>query len=492
MIPALAVLLALAAEPPVPQAAPTPTPPPEAAPPVAGVEPPTPAEALRYPLGQLAVPDFLAPGDPFTLTDLRYSLDAPDSETTHAFAARVRYKNWGYLGAEATGDRRGLSLLTHRLALSAFDERGSWDLAGAFRARRFLFAAGASWRGEGDRSWALEPSLSFLITSDVEVEAWTVADTRRPGERLVTELGGDVSWQRGRQLVVFAEIVRNYELLPTGVQDRRDENRRDTGLLLAVAQLGPAELTGRVSLEDVSGRFPRRNTDGSVRARVALGRRLLLEAGGRGLFDNGAGELLREYRGALTWFGRRLTLPRAGRSAERAVALVRSARRLGEYELSAFDTAALREQRQRLALSPRREALREEIAAVYRAEVEERPLPLLGIAYRGRSDDRTGEDLQAARVFVGVPWPPALPWRAQESSVPFLELGYEHEWRTTADSSRPVQRSGTDLLSLTVALNREMDLVVSWSHARPTALDIVRGLTKHERFAVSYVYARDR
>ncbi len=174
------------------------------------------------------------------------------------------------------------------------------------------------------------------------------------------------------------------------------------------------------------------------------------------------------------------------------MALARSATRLGEYELYAFDPDALREQRQRLALSPQREALREEMAAVYRAEVEERPLPLLGVAYRERSDTLSGEDVRAARVFVGVPWPPALPWRAQESSVPFLELAYEHEWHTTAGGSSLVERSGTDLVSLTVALNREMDLVVSFRHAQPTALDIIRGLTKHERFAVSYVYARGR
>jgi hypothetical protein len=447
----------------------------------------TPPEALTYPLGRLAVPDFLSAGDPFTLTDLRYGLDAPDSVTTHAFAARVRYKNWGYFGAESKGDRRGLSLVTHRLALSAFDERGNWDLAGAFRARRFVLSTGARWRGAGDHSWLLEPSLSVRITSDVEVEAWTVADTMRPGERLVTEMGGDISWQHGSSLAALAELVRNYERITTG-----DENRRDTGTLFAVAQLGPAELTSRVSLEDVSGRFPRRNTDASLVARVPLGLRLLLEGAGHGRYDNGAGELFREYRGALTWFGRRLTLPRAGRGAERAVALARSATRLGEYELNAFDADALREQRQRLALSPRRAALRAEMAAVYRAEVEERQLPLLGVAYRDRSDTLSGGSVRAARVFVGVPWPPALPWRARESSVPFLELAYEHEWHTTAAGSSTVQRSGADLVSLTVALNREMDLVVSWSHAQPTALDIIRGLTKHERFTVSYVYARGR
>jgi hypothetical protein len=515
MIPALAVLLLLAAA-QVPSAAATPALPPDATPPAsstpptastpssapepelpgpaptAGAEPATAAEALRYPLGQLAVPDFVAPGDPFTLTDLRYGLDSQDSATTHDFAARVRYRNWGYFGAEARGERRGLSLMTHRLALSAADEKGRWDLAGAFRTARLLFAANAGWRGSGDHSWVLEPSLSFRVTSDFELEAWTVADTQRPGDRLVTELGGDVSWQYDSRLAAFAEFVRNYELIAVGVEGRRDENRRDTGLLVAVAQLGPAELTSQVSLEDVSGRFPRRNTDASLLARVALGPRLLLEGNGRDRFDNGAGELVREWGGALTWFGRRVTLPRAGRSAERAVALARSATRLGEYELFAFDPEALREQRQRLALSPQREELREQMTELYRAEVEERQLPLLGVGYRDSFDTLSAEKVRAARVFVGMPWPPALPWRAGERSVRFLELAYEHQWHTTAGASSTPQHSGSDLVTLTAALNRELDFVVGWSHAAPTALDIIHGVTEHEGFTASFVYARGR
>jgi hypothetical protein len=55
-----------------------------------------------------------------------------------------------------------------------------------------------------------------------------------------------------------------------------------------------------------------------------------------------------------------------------------------------------------------------------------------------------------------------------------------------------VQRSRAHLLSLTVALNREMDLVVGWSHSQPTALDIIRGIWEHERFTASFVYARGR
>ncbi len=511
MIATLAVLLLLAPAPAPPEAPPpesaTPVTPPESAVPATPPEstapestppqtPPVPPmstapEDLRYPLGRLAVPDFAAAGDPFTLTDLQYSLDSQDSQTTHSFAARVLFKNWGYLGAETSGERRGLTLTTHRFALSAFDEQGRWDLAGAFRTSHLIVGGNAT-RAAGGGSWRLEPSLSFRLGTSLELEAWALADTQRPGHRLVTQMGGDVSWLHGSRLGAFAEVTRSYALLPVGVAGRPDENRQDSGRLVTVAQLGLAEITGQFALEDVTGRFPRRNTDGALAARVPLFGRLLLEGSGHGRFDNGAGELAHDYAGALTWYGRQITLPRAGKTAERALLLARDAARRGEYELPAFDQDALREQRLRLALSPQRDALREQMAAVYRAEVEERPLPLLGVSYLDHADELTGETVKTGRVFLGVPWPLALPWRAGEGAVRFLELAYEHEWHTTAPSSSTVQNSGADRVSLTVALNRELDLVVSYRHAQPTALDIIRSVFEHQQFTASVVYARGR
>lgn len=346
-----------------------------------------------------------------------------------------------------------------------------------------MISADARYRGPDDRSWALEPSLSFRLTPDVELEGWAVADTSRPGGRLITNFGGDAFWQHGARLAAFAELVRTYGLIETG-----DENRTDTGTVHAVGQLGPAEITGQLSLADVSGRFPRRETEGSLQARVPLRPRLLVEGTAHDRFDNGSGELFHEYRSALTWFGRRVTLPRAGLAAQHAVALARQATRAGEYERSAFDEDALRLQRERLSLSPERESFRREMTEVYRAQVEERTLPLLGVEFRDTSDQLTGEEVQAARVFAGIPWPPALPWRARESSVPFLLLDYEHEWHTTATE----YHSGADALSLTISLNREMDLVVRWRRAQGTALDIIRGIGERRRFEVSYVYARGR
>ena len=72
--------------------------------------------------------------------------------------------------------------------------------------------------------------------------------------------------------------------------------------------------------------------------------------------------------------------------------------------------------------------------------------------------------------------------------MPFLRLDLERKWETTAVEFDAV----TSRLSLSVALNREMDLVVRWSDAQPSALEVIRGLGKRRTFELSYVYALGR
>ena len=398
-----------------------------------------------------------------------------DGDAVHAFAARVRYRSLGYLGVEFDGDRQGVSLQTHRLALAASTENGSWTLGAEWRGSRFVVSADARSRADGG-GWALGPTVHFRLTPDLELYAWATGDTEKPEGRLLTAAGTGAFLQRGSWLEAQAEYSRSYEVTGAG-----SENRVDTGRLRLLAQVGRAEVGAEASLEDTQGRFPRREGDVGGRLRLPLASRLLLEGGARGRFDDEAGTLRHEYGGALTWFGRRFTLPRAGDVARRSVELARRATERGEYELRAFDDDALRAQRERLSLSPHAAELRGDMEAVYRAEVEERSVPLLGAEVLYRDDSLTGESALAARVLVGVPWPPAWPWRGSEASVPFLRLDLEHERTTTATSFR----STTDRASLTVSLNREMDLVVRPSPgAEPTALDVVRGIGVVRTFAV--------
>lgn len=436
-----------------------------------------------YPLGPRPVPDFLAPGDPFTLSDLRYSM-VDSGRTEHAFAARVRYKDFGYLGAEFQGDRQGVSLMTHRLSAEVSTENGNWTIGAGFRTRRFVFSADALYSGEpGSRRWQLGPTMRFRLTPDLELYGFASADTSRPEDRFLTQLGGGAVWQRGAWLEAGAEYARAYE-----VTDAGSENRVDSGRLYAIAQLGRAEILADGRLVDTQGRFPRTDGDTTAHLRMPVTARLLLEGHASGRFENRAGSLGHELGGRLTWLGRRYTLPRAGLVGQGALALAQRATEAGEYELRRFEEDELRAQRERLSLSPHAVEFREDMEAVYRAETLERLVPLLGVELRERRDVFNGERDLAARALVGVPWPLAWPWHASEASVPFLRFEVERERATTATSLE----SNIDRAWLTLSLDREMDLVVGYVRAEPKALEVIRGIGLRKTFAVSLVYARGR
>ncbi len=436
-------------------------------------------EGPDYPLGPGHVPDFNAPGDPFTLSDLSFHLQ--DTFTTsQSFAARVRYEDFGYLGASFDGERRGLRLMTHRLELSAFSDNGSWDLTADLRARRLVLSSVARSLG-GPGGVLLEQALAFRITPDLELSGWVVGDTSRPDKRFLREAAAVLFWQSGARVEASGQYVRSFESTAAG------ENRVRSGLITLVAQLGPAELTGSGSLRDTQGRFPRREGEAAGQLRVSLAPRLLLEAGARGLFEAGVGTRLHEYRGALSWLARRYRLPRAGERGRRAVELARRATEAGEYELRVFDDDAIRAQRERLSLSPQRERLRSDMEALYRAQVDERLMPLVGASLAQRENALSAERALVAGGFVALPWPVSWPWHAQ-GSVPFLRLELEHEWHTSAMSFR----DETSTARLTLALSRELDLLGRFTRREPSALDLIRGVGRRDTFELSCVYARGR
>ncbi|HXY42311.1 MAG TPA: hypothetical protein VEQ10_21725, partial [Vicinamibacteria bacterium] len=442
--------------------------------------PPTGAELPSYPLGPLAVPDFLAPGHPFTLTDLDFHLQ-DTVRTDQAFTARVKFKDLGYLRADFEGETRGLTLTTHRLEVSAFDTNGSWDLTADYRGRRFV-ASGVVRRLGSDSGRLVEGSLDFRLTREVELQTFVVGDSSRPDERFLREAALGVFWQHGSALETGAQFERSYESTLAG------ENRHDLSSGSVIAQLGAAELSGFGSYEDVQGRFPRRLGEASGQARWSVAPKLLLEAQADGNFEAGAGTRSHLYRGALTWFGRRFTLPRAGELARRSLALSREAFRRGEYEFASFDVDGLRAQRERLGLSPQKQALVSDMEAGYRAEVAERPLPLAGVEVRQTDDALADVRGWSVLAFLGMPWPPALPWRASEGSVPFLRLDLMHSQSVSATDFRADENTAR----LTVSLNREMDLLLRFTRTEPSALDIIRGIGERSTFEVSWVYARGR
>jgi hypothetical protein len=441
-----------------------------------GQEPPAPLP--RYPLGPLALPDFLAPGDPLTLMDLRYSAEGDGDDS---LLARARFLDLGYLAFERTGDRNGFGFESHLLSFAVSKQNDDWRLGASLRTRRVILSADGRSR-RGGRDWAFGPTLQVRLTDDVELTGWVEGDSARPTGRSVTELGASALLQRGAWLEAGLRLARQYVVTAAG------ENRVDTGQASLVARLARGELVVLGLLEDVAGRFPRRESEAAFGLRLPLAGRLLLEADASGRFDLEAGALRHEAGGSIEQHGRRVTLPRSGRAAERSLALAREATARGEYELRAFDENGQRAQRERLSLSRHAGELVASMEDVYRAEVEERALPLLGVSGRLRENRFTGERTSLAGALVGVPWPPAWPWSASEDGTPFLRLDLEHAWVTTASHFR----SETDRVSLTVSLSREMDLVLRYVRAEPASLDVIRGIGTRRSLSAEYVYARGR
>ena len=437
-------------------------------------------EALpRYPLGRLALPDFLARGDPLRLSDLRFRSDGGDE---HALLARVRFLDLGYASFELADGGTRLAFDSHRLSLAAEEAGDDWRLGASYRTRRgILFGDARSQRG--GRDWVLGPTLQLKLGDDVSLVGWLEASTARPKGRSLTELGAEALWQRGAWLEAQLRYARSYVVTAAG-----DENRVDVARASLVAQLARAEVSAFGLLEDVAGRFPRTEAEPALGLRLPVFGRLLLEADASGRFDTEAGALRHGLGGSLAWHGRRVTLPRAGRAAEAAVALARAANAAGEYELRAFDDDALRGQRERLSLSRHAPELVAAMEDVYRAQVRERNLPLVGVALRRHENVLTGERVSSLGLLLGVPWPAAWPWSRSEAGVPFLTLQLGRDWTETASRFR----SEADRAALTVSLSREMDLVLRYRHAEPTALEVVRGVGTRRRFSLECVYARAR
>jgi hypothetical protein len=481
-VSALALLVLLASIEPTPEP-PEPEPPPPAVvlpadtPPEPTDEPAAPAP--DYPLNLPAARDFQEPGDPFRLVDLRYRFFDFRS-ATHELGARLKVGDRGYVSAALEGERGTFEATSDRLALRVGETNGVYDLFASYRMRRLLASAEArrlSVPG-GRGGWLLTPALALRLSPELEILGSATADTRSPHDHARRFASAGVLWQRGAALEVSAGYEHRRISTTAGF-----ENGVRSPFLAFVAQLGPSELSGDGRIDDTSGRFPRTEYESALRARVRVTSRLLAFGSARGRFENDLRS--HEYRAGVTWHGRRFYLPRSSPAAARAAALARRALELGWNERRVFDDDGIRAQRERLGLSPHRDALEADLADLYDAQVDARAVPLLGLEAEDSGDALPGVSRRALRVFVGVPWPLALPWNASEASVPFLRLDATRE-RTKTGASHVAT---AHRLALTASLNREMELVVRWSRAQSTLFELIRGFGIQHTAEVSFVYA---
>ncbi len=437
---------------------------------------------LRYPL-RMDEPEFGAPGDPFQLVDLHYGF-SDTFATTHAFAARVLVEDRFYLGALLEGERRALTFSTARLALKAEATDEAYDVVGSYKTPRVIVSArvhrGSPAEGE---DWRVTPAVAVRLSPDLELLGELSTDSQKPGGRLLRSTAAGFFWQKGSRL----EAEGRYEHVREETQ-ARVANVRDTVNLRAEVQAGRVELRGRALFDDIDGRFPRREGGGALGVRVPLTPHLLFDGAAEARFGRGVGERLHIYGGALTWFARRFTLPRSGASAERSLTLARRAGALGLNERRVFDEPGRREQRERLSLSGRKSELLDDLRLLYQAQLEERPVPTLQLGFEATDDALSGFRTRTANAKVGVPWPKAWPWARDEAAVPFLVLDLEREQRLSGASFEAIRYGA----SLKVELNRDLELVLGWSRADPTPLDLIRGIGRSRTFEGHFTYARGR
>ena len=440
---------------------------------------------VPYALGAWRAPDLTAPGEPFTLYDLRYRV-TDGATTTHAFAARVKVGGKGFLGLEVDDESRRVAWATQRLDLAFGEQEGSYDFLSRYRAPRLSVEASAHRRSATEgRGWLLGASVAGRLSSDLELvgrfegDSKPVPRTTTVEDRFARHGSLGLLYQGGARLEAFAQASRSRLRTSGGVEFERDRFE-----LAAQAYARVGQLTTEAFVENTHGRFPRREVAASIQAEVPW-QRLLLETQVFGRWERGGPRLEGRYRASLSWFGRHVHLARAGEAAARTTALAKKACALGYNERREHDDAGRRALRERLSLSPRGQELAEQLVALHQVQLAERNVPLLGLEFEDASDTVTFVKSRTWRAFVGVPWPPAPPWRRDEGASPFLRLAFERRRDDYGTALTVVEHA----VALEAQLDRQMSLVLRWRKGDPTPLDIVRGTPVTRTLELEYAYA---
>ncbi len=445
--------------------------------------------APDYPIGPLRFPALTAAGDRLTLTDVQY-IAAQDSSagTIQTLGARVRLGRWAIVGAEVDDQRRSASLETHRLDLGLAEEGGTYDLTAGFRGRRFGIHTDASRRTPNQgKSWIIDSEASWRFDPDLEITAGYLGDTdpaRSLGTRTTRRVSLGAFYQRGAALDVGVDAWRSHIRTQAGLTEDLDHySVSGAGLAFDLLQWD-----GEAGFEKTTGPFAHREGFVNTSGLVVLYDRVLAQGTFATSWEPGVARFEQELRASLTYTARNVHLQRAGESGRRTVELTRKAWDLGYAERRIFDLDGRRALRERLALSPRRAEMQDEIDALYRAQVAERNVLQMGIETERTFNEVRGTTGRSYRVFVAVPWPAAWPWTRNENSVAFLRATYIQAQTTVESGFRTVNREA----SLEIALNREMSLFFRWSKGGLSVLDVIRSQPRSHSLQVQYVYALGR
>lgn len=432
--------------------------------------------------------DLTSPGQPLVLTDLVWSASETTS-TEQAIAARARIGSFGFLSAQVSGELRGFAFESQRLALEYSERQGNHNVDLSWRARRLLASLAFDKRAEGQGgSYVVDSRLAFRVDRDLELLAAYVEDSDPDNVVPLTGRvvrGGSLGalWQKGTRLELSGELARE-RLRTSGFLDE-DRTRAAANAVFSpsIAQLGAS-----LALEDVGGRLARRQWIAETDNAVRLAPRVVLSQASRTRFEHGIGAFEHRFGGGLTLFARRHTFPRSGEAARRMRDLAYRGFELGMNERRAPGDDQRRAFRERMALSPGRGELRDELLALHAAQAAERNVPLVGVSVSRGFNDTNGTSDWRWSASLSVPWRPLWPWQSQDAATDFLRVGYEG----TRTRFKPDVTAVDHTVNLRAFLNREIEVFFAWTKPGVTPADIIRLQSSGRRLdlGVSYLFGQ--
>jgi hypothetical protein len=437
----------------------------------------------EYPLGRLRLPPIAEAASPFRLVDLGYAF-ARDGGTLSSFETRLRVGSGVFLGGEVTGDRLGLFFDTQRLELGVSEENGAYEVEGSYRLPRFHLGTRAFGRED---DWSVFADGSVRVTNDLEIVLGYGEDLHEPevdaGTRETRAASTGFLYQRGSRLEVSGDA--RFSLLRTAGGFDEDVATYRAATLWNWA---PIELEGEISHREASGRISSEEWSVFLGAQVEIFSHFLAHATTSERWEPGILLFEEAHRAGLTFFGRRHRFPRSAEAAERVNELQKRANALGYNERRVYDVDGLRSFRERLGLSRAREELEAELDELYRAQVRDRNVPLLGFEFAWGDDAVNGFEFRAYQARVGIPWRIGWPFSRSEDLVEFVTADFVVREEMFPANLRAVSRE----LSVAIWLNRDMSLVVRWENPGRTPDEIAQETSHPTTLTLSYEYALGR
>ena len=457
-----------------------------------------------YLLGKLRLPPVTEPAEPIRLVDLSFG---GGKEDLSDWSLRSRWKLGAkvFLGAAVRGKQLGAFLETQRLELRMSQEEGSWAFGGGYRAS--LFRATLDAEKRRDDTWNLNGVGSLRLSSDWELllgYRHDTDDSRGTGSSLeefveTSRLPSPSPATRIMRSGSAGFLFQHKNDLELNGEASISRVRSGAGFDLTRARVGGGgiwnrsdfEIDGRAFIDRVTGRLSRNEALVELGVAFRFAAHFVATARTRQEWQPGVERFHREYRGGLTFFGRRFRFARSSEFAEELLRTTRRVNDLGYNERRVYDIAALRSLRERLSISSHREELAGAIDALYRAQVRERNVPQLGFELVVAVDELVGSEINSYHMFVGIPWRMAWPFTRGESRVEFIRL--EWIWHERRFPSVIVGgKSRAHEVSLCFELNREHLLQFRWADAGLTPEQHVYLSPRDQRFTIDYVYALGR